>query len=123
MKFASFFITLLMCAACKRPANEVADVRDTSTATVHADTITSVPGPTLQQIPDQPHDIIHDMNQPIPVVAPHELVSFARILVGVPYKYASSDPAIGFDCSGFITYVFNHSPQRAAVIGRFYQCG
>jgi cell wall-associated NlpC family hydrolase len=24
------------------------------------------------------------------------------------YKYASTDPKTGFDCSGFITYVFNH---------------
>ena len=29
-------------------------------------------------------------------------------MIGTPYKYASIDPAIGFDCSGFITYVFNH---------------
>ena len=28
--------------------------------------------------------------------------------MGTPYLYASSDPAKGFDCSGFITYVFNH---------------
>src|SRR4051812_36204863 len=41
-------------------------------------------------------------------VKPAELVKFARTLVGVPYRYASSDPKIGFDCSGFITHVFNH---------------
>ena len=35
------------------------------------------------------------------------LVSFAKSLTGVPYKYASTDPSQGFDCSGFITYVFN----------------
>jgi lipoprotein Spr len=39
---------------------------------------------------------------------PLELVTFARSLTGVPYKYASVDPTEGFDCSGFITYVFNH---------------
>lgn len=39
---------------------------------------------------------------------PLELVTFARSLTGVPYKYASTDPTEGFDCSGFITYVFNH---------------
>ncbi len=38
----------------------------------------------------------------------HELVRFAKTLIGIPYKYASTDPAIGFDCSGFITYVFQH---------------
>ena len=36
------------------------------------------------------------------------IVNFAKTLTGVPYKYASADPAFGFDCSGFITYVFNH---------------
>jgi len=39
---------------------------------------------------------------------PDSLVAFGKSLVGTPYLYASSDPANGFDCSGFITYVFNH---------------
>lgn len=39
---------------------------------------------------------------------PDELLAFAKTLTGVPYKYASTDPQQGFDCSGFITYVFNH---------------
>ncbi|MCH5596742.1 C40 family peptidase [Niabella ginsengisoli] len=36
------------------------------------------------------------------------IVDFAETLQGIPYLYASSDPSKGFDCSGFITYVFNH---------------
>ena len=36
------------------------------------------------------------------------LVAFAKTLIGVPYKYASTNPVQGFDCSGFITYVFNY---------------
>ncbi|MBK0379651.1 C40 family peptidase [Mucilaginibacter segetis] len=39
---------------------------------------------------------------------PAQLINFARTLQGVPYKYGSADPSLGFDCSGFITYVFNH---------------
>ncbi|RYG50481.1 MAG: peptidoglycan endopeptidase [Chitinophagaceae bacterium] len=37
-----------------------------------------------------------------------EVVEFAKSLIGIPYKYASSNPKEGFDCSGFITYVYNH---------------
>ncbi len=39
---------------------------------------------------------------------PADLVAFAKTLIGVRYKYASTEPTIGFDCSGFITYVFKH---------------
>lgn len=41
-------------------------------------------------------------------VHPNDLVSFAETLIGIPYRYGSTDPKVGFDCSGFITYVFNH---------------
>lgn len=41
-------------------------------------------------------------------VRPDSLVAYAETLLGTPYKYASTDPSVGFDCSGFITYVFNH---------------
>lgn len=41
-------------------------------------------------------------------IQPHDVMAFAESLIGVPYKYASINPQEGFDCSGFITYVFNH---------------
>ena len=41
-------------------------------------------------------------------LAPAELVEYSKTLIGIPYLFASTDPAKGFDCSGFITYVFNH---------------
>lgn len=41
-------------------------------------------------------------------ISPDSLVAFSKTLIGTPYLYASTDPAKGFDCSGFITYVFNH---------------
>lgn len=50
-----------------------------------------------------PHGRIHTNN-----VQPQDVVDFAKTLIGVPYRYASSDPKTGFDCSGFITYVFGH---------------
>jgi len=39
---------------------------------------------------------------------PDSIVAFAKTLIGIPYLFASTDPKKGFDCSGFITYVFNH---------------
>jgi cell wall-associated NlpC family hydrolase len=39
---------------------------------------------------------------------PDEVLAFSKTLKGIPYKYSSTDPRKGFDCSGFITYVFNH---------------
>lgn len=60
-------------------------------------------------------DTIEKKNLPLPAggintkdVAPHALVEYARTLLGTPYLYGSTDPAKGFDCSGFITYVFKH---------------
>lgn len=41
-------------------------------------------------------------------IQPQQIVDFAKTLIGTKYKYGSINPAEGFDCSGFITYVFNH---------------
>ncbi len=37
-----------------------------------------------------------------------DVVDFSETLVGVPYRYGSAIKEKGFDCSGFINYVFNH---------------
>ncbi len=41
-------------------------------------------------------------------VQPVQITDFAKSLIGVPYVYGSVNPKVGFDCSGFITHVFNH---------------
>ena len=41
-------------------------------------------------------------------IKPEEVVAFAQTLEGVPYQYASCDPGSGFDCSGFVYYIFDH---------------
>ncbi len=38
----------------------------------------------------------------------NSVIDFAKTLIGIKYKYGSSVKENGFDCSGFVTYVFNH---------------
>lgn len=63
----------------------------------------------------EPRELLESLNDTLASVAINtkrtradELVGFAETLQGIPYKYGSIDPRIGFDCSGFISYVFNH---------------
>ncbi|HEY0060220.1 MAG TPA: C40 family peptidase [Flavisolibacter sp.] len=56
----------------------------------------------------RPNELASSTEIDVKDVDPHKLVSFSETLVGTPYVYASTDPRVGFDCSGFITYVFNH---------------
>ena len=44
----------------------------------------------------------------VKAVTPADLVAFAQTLLGVPYRYGSLKKENGFDCSGFINYVFNY---------------
>ena len=37
-----------------------------------------------------------------------EIIAFAKKYLGTAYCYASSDPKKGFDCSGFVNFVFNN---------------
>lgn len=38
-----------------------------------------------------------------------KLTAYAVGLIGTPYKYGGHTPREGFDCSGFVDYVFRHT--------------
>lgn len=37
-----------------------------------------------------------------------EVIKFAKAYLGTTYRYAGVDPSKGFDCSGFVSFVYNH---------------
>lgn len=48
------------------------------------------------------------------------VVRFAMRQLGIPYLYAGANPVSGFDCSGFVAYVFSHfgvpTPHSTALL-------
>ncbi|MEO7766433.1 MAG: NlpC/P60 family protein, partial [Ferruginibacter sp.] len=82
-------------------------------AFVPASPIVEIKGDSLQS--PQPNVIMDTLAHTKPSVLQNlgkvnrdSLILFAKSMLGTPYLYGSIDPAKGFDCSGFITYVFNH---------------
>ncbi|TMI61409.1 MAG: NlpC/P60 family protein [Bacteroidetes bacterium] len=115
IKFNSIQLTLvifwlLLFPSCPpkefvEPATEteavINNVVPNDTVAISHDTVITPP-PSVTIIPYSSHPINTGST------TPKELLAYANTLIGIPYKYASTDPSIGFDCSGFITYVFNH---------------
>ena len=101
-KFIKWFLVTIISLACKGAAD-----RNTIDKKMEVSDTTETVRPL---IPDysKPISVVDSFHQGISKVTGHEVVEFAKILLGIPYKYASSNPFRGFDCSGFITYVFNH---------------
>ena len=50
--------------------------------------------------------VFHFDSSTTDTISPYNLLYFAQSLIGTPYRDASSDPLHGFDCSGFVSYVF-----------------
>ena len=93
-KIAVFTIVVFFLQACSATrANRSSGVATNETPAVTAKTSrsnTSVPAVT-----------INTKN-----VDPNSVIDFAETLIGTKYKYGSAIKEQGFDCSGFITYVF-----------------
>ena len=112
MFFKRWIIIIAIFSGCKRYSNPFGESNSSTikNATQKKDTTlfpakvipydtTAIPAPE----PIQRKSIVMPVK-----VEPLQLIAFAKTLIGVPYKYASTDPSYGFDCSGFITYVFSH---------------
>ena len=90
-KITVFIILLIFLQACSATRSNKSSGAETTPHPVNK-TNTSVPPVT-----------INTKN-----VDPNTVVDFAETLIGTKYKYGSAVKEKGFDCSGFITYVFSH---------------
>lgn len=52
--------------------------------------------------------IVHQIQKTSSKIDRDSIVSYAKNYLGTPYLYAGSDPKKGFDCSGFVSYVFKN---------------
>jgi cell wall-associated NlpC family hydrolase len=111
MKTAVLYIIILITASCQQVKKEFTEEPQKDSATLSV--VTAYPAladsalkdsaaidSTVKELTDGDVDTRN--------VSPLSVVAFAQTLKGIPYKYGSTDPKQGFDCSGFITYVFNH---------------
>ena len=63
------------------------------------------PAPTLLRRPGKMvSHLAHAFQAPLG----QRVVSYARHLLGVRYLYGGASPRTGFDCSGFVRYVYGH---------------
>lgn len=90
-------LVLFSCGSSGLPEDYVPAIHDSELITVNMDTVLAKP------------DVL-SKHSDVSIASGDrtEIVSYAKTLQGIPYKYGSTDPSVGFDCSGFITYVFNH---------------
>ena len=101
IKFIPFLWLVIITTSCNQTDNN-------NTIDQKIEIVTTDTGSTLTK--EQPPRNITTplLNKDINSITGHELLTYAKNLVGIPYRYASIDSSQGFDCSGFITFVFNH---------------
>lgn len=80
--------------------------------------LSATAGKTQTIIPSQYQELIKNLISNLPkenkeLVRENEtssesLIDFAKSMLGIRYRYATSNPKLGFDCSGFVSYVFSN---------------
>lgn len=81
--------------------------------------LSATAGKAQTVIPEQYQELVKKLTANLPKKAEESikksentnsetLIDFAKSMLGIRYRYATSNPKIGFDCSGFVSYVFSN---------------
>lgn len=63
--------------------------------------------------------VYKSLNAPLDI-SRRKLLLYAETFMGTPYRYGSSDPGRGFDCSGFVYHVLRHFHVNAPRVSYEY---
>jgi lipoprotein Spr len=90
MKKTLFLFSFIFIFASASKAQDKTQQKDASLSQQYKEKVTSI----LSNIPSVASE------------KANEVMDFAKSLMGVRYRYGSSNPKNGFDCSGFVSYVY-----------------
>ena len=60
-------------------------------------------------VPTRAEDAPSTLDQTVADIMSRGVVDRAMTYIGVPYRLGGNDPKVGFDCSGFVTYVYRNT--------------
>jgi hypothetical protein len=102
MHFPIHLLLVLSLVACGEPGNGIIPMNSADSLRF-VDSVNHTKDGTIITIKDTVKPIVASTSyQRI------EIVNFAKTLLGTTYKYGCSNPSDGFDCSGFVYYVYGH---------------
>ena len=59
-------------------------------------------------LPKEKKSVSYPTEKILTAIDRDSIITYAKQYLGIHYLYAGNDPKKGFDCSGFVNYVFKH---------------